>query len=432
MKRIGIVVLCVFCVFGTPVSAATDANDTKYIWSYGALSDTMKPMRNECETTKEQPFVAIGNWMRNNGAKFSLSELGEECLKAFKKYKIDRHLKACQYPYANQCQPNYGPCGERRYTNDSTCNIFISTFIKNNNIRATIVKDNKPGTYVEKVVLTSGRTAYKIVDVVLAPSYWEDNRVNDSANNDENHTKIYEITSNGIVDLGIHTWTNDMFFDVSASLSFKGNTRGAFINSYIYTDVDLTRDIYEMYDQRRGTLKATTFNTWDSRQGGAFDIKDKYASKYALAGQVNNEPNTNGVLFDGKIAHFDWLGHFLYGMNRQESIGPDWAANTAAHGLSLLGGQSVEPDNLGAAWDLGAQLVRNNVTKRDNTFKGIQTKKKEQAFAMAKSQMQEYHPNAKSIECSGNCNKIPNTDDVVICMDEQNNRIEFVFDDICD
>ncbi len=437
MKGIGIAILCTFCVFGTPSYAATDANDIKYTWSYGALADTMKPMRRECEETYIDPFTYIGNWMRNNGAKFSLNELSNECLTAFANYKIDRHLKACQHPYANQCQPNYGPCGERQYTNDSTCNIFISTFIKNNNVRANILKDNKPGTYVKEVALVSGKTVYKVVDVILASGYWKKNTetINNDINNSDANTKIYKITDNGIVDTGLHTWTNDMFFDVRASRGYSGDVTGAFVNSYIYPDVDLTADIYDMYDRNRGIMLSSVGNTWRSRQEGEFDVKYNYAPQYKVNGQKDNEQDSNGVLFNGKIAHFDWLGHFLFGMNRQEAVGPNKAANAAAHTLSFVSDlqeRKREPENMQNAWNLGSQLVKDNKSLRDNTFKGTQTKKKEQAFAMAKSQMQQYYPNSKNIKCSGNCNRIPNTDDVVICMDEKNNRIEFVFDDICD
>ena len=130
----------------------------------------------------------------------------------------------------------------------------------------------------------------------------------------------------------------------------------------------------------------------------------------------------------------DWLGHLLYGMNRQESIFPNVGADAAAHALSSLSSMSLapEPTTMQQAWDIGSELVKQNKASRDTTFKDTQTATPQEAFVLAAAQMTKIYPDATDVACSGNCNPIPGTDDIVNCTDAQGRRIEFVFDDICD
>lgn len=412
-----------------------DEKDIKYTWSYGALADTMKPMRNNCEITSKDEFIEMGNWFRMKNAYFSMNELIQQCVNQRHKFSdIDREYvdddgnkKKCEMPLP--C--NETTCSEENFTENIGCNIFLTQFIKNNNLRAKILNNKIPGTYVKKVPLESGRVVYQIVDVILADNYWQNNRINNSVNNDEANTKIYDITTGDIIDTGLHTWTNDMFFDVSAARSQRGDVRGAFINSYIQQDIDLTSDIYAMYDKRRGQLDSTLMNTYDSRQEGDFDVKYIYAEQYRIYPQTETESESNGVMFNGKVAHLDWLGHFLYGMNREESIGPDLLANAAAHGLSIIDGLTTEPLHMQNAWDMGSELVRKNKTKEITTFKNIQTHTPQEAYEKAAQEMKKIYIDAQNISCTGNCNPRPNTDDIVICTDSSNRRLEFVFDDIC-
>lgn len=433
--------LVFFCLLCPAVCIGADVN-TKLNWSYGALSDTMKSMRNNCELTHADEFLQMGNWFRNKGAYFSLNELATQCVSQEHSFHdIDRTTvvngvpKECQMPTTNCSETS---CGERAYTDNKGCNIFISTLIKNNNLRATIkTSDNpdNPGTYVKQVSLPSGRLAYQVFDVVLADGYWKNDKIDSNVNQHENNTKIYEVLDNGTVkELPWHTWTNDMFFDVSVSSSDRGDVRGAFVNSYIYPEEDLTQEIYALYDENRGSPVATLLNTANSRQEGPYDIKDKYKEKYKDAGQTDTEANTNAVMFGGKIAHLDWLGHLLYGMNRQESIFPNVGADAAAHALSSLSGMSLapEPTTMQQAWDIGSELVKQNKASRDTTFKDTQTATPQEAFVLAAAQMTKIYPDATDVACSGNCNPIPGTDDIVNCTDAQGRRIEFVFDDICD
>ena len=434
MKKI---ILIFITLYSTIAHADTnvDKKDIKYTWSYGALADTMKPMRNNCEKTTKDEFIEMGNWFRMKNAYFSMNELIQQCVNQKHKFSdIDREYvdddgikKKCEMPLP--C--NETTCSEANFTENIGCNIFLTQFIKNNKLRAKILNNKIPGTYVKQVTLESGRVVYQIVDVILADNYWQNNRINNSVNNDEANTKIYDITTGDIIDTGLHTWTNDMFFDVSAARSQRGDVRGAFINSYIQQDIDLTSDIYAMYDKRRGLKNNTTGNFLDSRQEGDFDVKYIYAEQYRIDPQTQTESESNGVMFNGKVAHLDWLGHFLYGMNREESTGPDSLANAAAHGLSIIEGLKTEPLHLQNAWNLGSELVRKNKTKVITTFKNIQTYRPQEAYEKAAQEMNKIYIDAQNISCTGNCNPRPNTNDIVICTDSSNRRLEFVFYAIC-
>ena len=430
--------LVFFCLLCPAVCIGADVN-TKLNWSYGALSDTMKSMRNNCELTHADEFLQMGNWFRNKGAYFSLNELVRQCeSQEHSFHNIDRTIvvkgkpKKCQMPTTNCSETS---CGERQYTNNKGCNIFISTLMKNNNQRAKIKTSNKPGTYVKRIKLSNGRLAYKVFDVILANGYWKNGKIDSNVNQNENNTKIYEVLENGTVrTLQWHTWTNDMFFDVRASsMSSDGNVGGAFVNSYIYPEEDLTKEIYALYDENRGMVYNTIVNTINSLPEGPYDIKNTYRRRYLVQGQTEVEANTNAVMFGGKIAHLDWLGHLLYGMNRQESIFPNVGANAAAQILSMADGfeLNVETGSVQQAWDIGSEVVVRNKKRRDTTFKDTQTRMPRQAFNMAAERMKTIYPDATDVSCSGLCNSVPGTDDIVNCMDAQGRRIEFVFDDIC-
>lgn len=425
-----------------PMAARADG-DTKYTWSYGALGETMKKMRSNCEVTSADEFIEMGNWFREKAATFSFNELKTQCETQKHKFKeIDRtykdkngNVKKCKMPLP--CDEN--KCSEIQYTNNLGCNIFITEFIKNNNIRAKILNNKTPGTYVRKVKLTNGETAYRIVDVILANGYWKNNRINQDINTNVANTKIYEITSTGnILDTGMHTWTNDMFFDASASTSSRGDVRGAFVNSYIRPEIDLTQNIYALYDTGRGIRGNSLGDAFSSTPEGPLDIKITYGEIYKVGDQRDTDTHANGVMFMDKIATLDFLGNLLFGMNNQEANAPNFVGRGFAQGVSILHGLfsdehefRVEPQHVKHAWAVGEQIVRDNKPKRIMTFAKIQTKTEQEAYQKAAQEMKKIYSDSQGISCTGNCNRRVGTDDVVICTDSSKRRLEFVFDDIC-
>lgn len=431
MKKL-FMILIVLC----PLIAHADDKDTKYTWSYGALADTMKAMRNNCEITSKDEFLEMGNWFRNKNATFSFNELRTQCESQKKPFQeINRNftdgngnIKKCEMPLP--C--NGTSCSEKPYTNNSGCNIFLTEFLKNNKVRANILKKKFPGTYVRKVKLTNGETAYKVVDVILAEDYWKNNTINQDINTDIDNTKIYDISTGDIVDTGMRTWTNDMFFDVETSKNDRGNVRGAFVNSYIRPSIDLTNEMYAHYDDGRGRIGNSIRDGLDSRPKKILDIKVEYGKKYKVGQQLDAETHANGVMFMDKIATLDFLGNMLFGMNNQETLLPNFVGRSFAQAVSLADGFHVESQNVKHAWNIGQKLVQDNVQKRIMTFAKVQTKTEQDAYQKASQEMKKLYPDAQYIVCTGNCNKIPGTDDVVVCTDSTQRRLEFVFDDICD
>ena len=417
---------------------AQDDFSKKYTWSYGALADTMKVMRKNCELTHSDEFLEMGNWFRNKAATFSMRELIEHCKnqkKAFseidRSYKKNGQPKECQMP--QPCDKK--GCSEKPYTNISGCNIFISTFLQYNNARAKVLNYAAPGTYVEKQVLNN-ETVYKIMDVILADGYWQKNKINQAINMAEENTKIYDISTGQIVDTGLRTMTNDMFFDVqTGGEMFSGDTgyvRGAYTNSYIRPSIDVTSDILALYDAGRGKIGNSITDAYNSRPNRTLDIKRPYGKKYKIGSQEATEAEANGVMFAGKIASLDFLGNMLFGMNNQEAVLPNFVGRGLAQGVSLADGFTVESQIVKNAWDIGQTFVLAIKASRIDKFKKTQTRTKQEAYQMAEQEMKNIYPDTKDIVCTGNCNPIPGTDDVVICTDSSGNRLEFVFDDICD
>ena len=426
--------LCIFIILFPLVSNA-DNKDVVYTWSYGALADTMKNMRSNCEPTSADEFLEMGNWFREKGATFSFNEIKVQCETQQHKFNdIDRTykdkngiVKKCEIPLP--CTDN--SCSEYQYTDNSGCNIFLTELVRNNNLRAKIIKNQKPGTYVTKVLLSNNDTVYKIVDVILAPNYWVDGQINTDANINEQNTKIYDISTGEIIDTGLYTWTNDMFFDVSTSNIPSGDVRGAFVNSYIRPNIDLTQEIYDLYDNNRGLVANSVQDAFNSMPHKPLDIKVIYGDKYKIEHQTNTESHANGVMFNNKIATFDFLGNMLFGMNNQEALLPNFVGRTFAQAVSIVDGMHVESYNVKHAWDVGEKLVQDNIKSRITTFQNVQTKNEQEAYNKATQEMKHIYSNAQNIKCYGNCNKIPGSDDIVICTDSNGLRLEFLFDDIC-
>ena len=349
------------------------ATAPSFVWSYGALAETMRDMRDHCEPTGEKQFIKIGNWMREKNATFSPAELVEKC-KEVGFQDIDRTLTTtsdkqvptCKLPTKN-CQPykikgkRVYKCGEGGFTANTGCDIFLATFMKNNNKRAEILQSRKPGTYVQK----TEDGVYRVVDVILADGYWTrgavknaaikfgvqmggaliryvfdaDGSINETVNTDENNTKIWEVTEDGeIKDTGYHTWTNDMFLGISAAKDPAGNVTGAFVNSFIFTNIDVTKDVYDnlmAIGTSVGDIPDYVYESTKlfSKGNSLYDPKIYFPKKYPelsesqmydveyesyTRSQRETEVHSNGVMFEGKIVMLDWLGNLMVGFNNSK------------------------------------------------------------------------------------------------------------------
>lgn len=434
--------------------------EQKYRWSYGALGDAINEMFHGCSTTTMSQFTEFSNWLTSKGGMASLKELADFCVKSefFQKNKIVRGKVSkgvtykCAVPEKN-C--SNGVCGEREYTStllekkNFECDIFLSTFIKKHNqIATTKTNAGVPGTYVVPTHITD---VYQVVDVILAPGYIQNGKINQAVNTDPNNTKIYVLSGGSAYNvLGLRTWTNDMFLNLN---SVDGN-RGVLNKSYICVgaDHDVTTDLYARFNSFRGTIsgKYTTQQGINLLPGGRLDTKESLAQYCKFKAQSDIDAHTNGVPFEGKIANLEWLGHYVYGMIRDEvKVLGDGAMNKIRDLLQLgTNGDSNESEKHQAAADLGAKnqyVVNSNIDRShnsdeyDNVKDGVCRLMRETLTKWGNLNGEE----RQSIECINNCNTGLGDQDVVMCFyrkyergvpvySRQVIRQEYVVDDLAD
>ena len=472
------------------------ADGGEFVWSYGALAETMREMRDNCEPTNGEPFVAIGNWMREKKAKFSAYDFFQVCKDAgmedidrtSTEPASDKVVPTCQLPNKN-CHPvgiNNGKqeynCGEvTGLSKNKGCEIFFATFKKYNNKRAEILQDRKPGTYVSKVKDKEG--VYQVVDVVLADGYWirdwkekakgkvaespminpfvtaarygmdAENSIDMAVNTAEENTKIWEITEDGTPrETEWHTWTNDMFLGVTAAKDAAGNVTGALSYSFIFPEMDVTREVYDnmlavgnqVSDIPEYVVQATRiFKDTKSLHDPKIYFPNKYPdlksqqyySEYEgkYRPQKEADVHSNGVLFEGKIAMLDWLGNMMVGLNlgklaqrpgKHENVpgGVQYAIKKAGHGAAH-GGQivvdakaaknladfDVNPEPLKAqqAWALGEEFFANNLqVLYDYQFKTVPTI--DEALTKARQLIEDTYGKDFQVLCDADCER-PNS-----------------------
>ena len=472
-------------------TARTALASKVYEWSFGALSKTMKDMRIDCEKTNGDEFIEIGNWARSKNGFFSVAELISKCqsiLQFEKLFRGERNSsgieKLCKYPDASSCIYNMNPripteCGEKPWTKPTQygtrnwgCDIFISTFIKNNNeIAAKGLRS--PGTYVQRVGDTTHGPTYQVIDVILSDDYYiKDSSgtpidVNFDANTANQNTIIYEVFESGLITnlIGtngemLHTWTNDMFLDVRASSNRMGDMAGVAVNSFIMPKQDISYRIYDIYNTNRGLWGASVTNAINSMPKNPYDIKTTLGPEFRVP--KFQSPNTsdqygNGLVFNGKVATIDWLGNLLYSMNSNETqygAPQRWFSRILADGVSSYttfkedGNLSREPVTVRQAFQIGNNIVADLKNQRDERFKDVSTAVESDAYAKAKRVMETSIANggygAHNVVCTGNCRPQirlgiiieVGADDIVSCTGyDVNNTFfvqDFVFNDICD
>ena len=305
-------------------------------------------------------------------------------------YKGENGEKRCELPTKTCKKDDRGimNCGERPFTTlekkgeyySDLCDIFLTTLIKKQNEYAHKLRYAiTPGTYVERKDLDDGTEAYKILDVILHKDYFSNGDINQDVNKDEDNTGVYLVDNDGdsIRSLNFKTWTNDMFFKVASEMHKPtGNANGVFAESFILPKADCTEDksctehIFELYYKHFGTNSTIKDICMDMPQntpglglikdcGGAKvgegDVKVEIGEENGFAPKIygleyitkfynsrdrnilNTRAHATGVKFNGKIAHLEWLGHCLFGMQAGHRIpAPDVAIKGAADFVQTL------------------------------------------------------------------------------------------------
>ncbi len=470
--------LLIFVFFLFPgLANAVDAN-TKFTWSARAFSEVMKDMRTQCETTDADMFLDIGNWALDNRFYLSYNDLKDKCLSVAKFHKVERGKqgKACQMPL-----PCYdeNTCSERSVINTGVtgCDIYIGSLQKIHNEYADIQKRGKPGTYV---VEGDDENVLRVVDVILPKDYLKsDGSINEVANKYSANCIIWKVQKMpdgrfSIIDTGLKTWTADMFFDVQNTESDSGGVRGVMAEP-IFLNRDVTDIMYDKFDNDMGRNYASVVRAIRLLPGNDYDVKNSSSfGQVAEPEGTSTTDNGHGAIFAGRVANYDWLGHFLYGMMREDDVPSDGIHDAFAQGLD----KAVESNKNRFAWDMGADLVKgwnNNVDR--TTFVNVQLSERKvalaksaydvngnpavgntmpEAFAIAKCKFMKEFPGASwdSVKCSGVCRRyltigrlnatvnlikgLVNSDefdDVVTCRGRSGDRYlrkQYVFNDICD
>ncbi len=279
--------------------------------------------------------------------------------------------------------------------------------------------------------------------------------------------------------LPIETATDDMFVNKS-----DVGMRGTFLNSYIFTNIDFSDKVYERYNYLRGIPVAygvgAALGGWSD---GANDVKNwsevqdikivagdnrVTQNKNWIKEQEKNDAHTNGFIFNGQIAHAEWIGHFLVGMTRSESGVSHLAANQAVYLEEDVKrknfAQAAEHAVIGAVAEIGDVISLGNIEEKLGVaesgdyaahnyndvaqaganmqkmlthFNKTQTKVPAEAESMAAQFLRTQNVCAaygNAVKCyARECNKAPATQDFVDCYCVSATHVKFVmeFDDMC-
>lgn len=394
---------------------ATDDLDQKYTWNLCAVGDTVNDIyRNYCVVQLPE-LLGISEFIKNNPVS-SVNEIKAVCMEWEK-------LRSDPYIYQGTRDDDGNCIGEKQ--SDKFCDFFIKKLRDNQNKIA--LNFAQPGTYVVAADGSEYR-AYRVVNVVL------ENGAN--VDRTDRSSPIYLINDDW-KDVSIlpnlTTWTPDMFINTTNINYF----RSVFNNSYIYPDIDISDWLYEEYNSwdRRIPVAYSASTVVAGWIGNRYDIKNRndVFGKYIIDGQSQIDAHTNGFMFNGKIAHLEWLGHYLIGMAQKESGLTEEASGTAIRWTQQItnrnkeGQGNAEPDHFMYANELGR-----NGQQILSHFSKVQTRSKEEAIAL----VLEYARGLglwTTLECPPDetrCRKMPGTQDYVNCyFDGVLYKMEF--DDIC-
>ena len=311
------------------------------------------------------------------------------------------------------------------------CQAYLGTALDVHN--KLVDKLQNPGTYVTLYngtgVLGDNRGVYSIVGVVPG-----------------NSNKIYEIKSGGEVEeLPLQTGTPDMFVNIDT----KNNVVGVHNRSVIYTQVDMTQAVSRMIMQNTGGQYL--LNSSGLASQGDLDIKDsigvrlyqtpeqqadtKYGKTYA---------HTNGVVFEGKVVNFEWLGHYIFGARKgSDKLAPGFvydvmadreqattSANTSGQGQTDSDFHKDVAEQARSRYS--GDSVVNLLPQYIDDFKNVQTSTEIDAYNMASDYVKSVLGDLNYVKCWGVCGFTGN--DVVTCQwsaNGNNGTTNFKFDDIC-
>ena len=388
----------------TKQSATKKSNSNEKLqWSYRALAEATKE---KTTLLNRSELEELGHWFLDVNAKFSFGELKNKC----------EQIKKC----------------EKKKDCKTACDTFAKTLREKNNVVKKEFKKPNPGTYVKETTVKDemdGKNIkiYKIFDVIMADGYMDGNNINHTINIADKNTGIYLINKQGkVTDTNLHTWTNDMFLNISSSKDVRGYVRGAHLNSYIKSDRDLTESILCL--DPKNYAKGIIAEAWEGIKkapglmpNGGYDIKNHYSRKYTegTTKQTDSDAHVNGMKFCGKIAHAEWLGHLIYSMNNKVD-----KENRVVTLLSkATNNNQLDSLQVREAWEIGQDISRYckediprvncdfvKNTQIETVVMGDVARSVPDAVIESGQKMKSMVPGCGEIDCRGRC-----VDNIVQC-----------------
>lgn len=437
------------------------------------ISDAYAGVKRYCAKTTSEELLPLNSYIIENNGNLSAQGL------------VDK----CQY-YLKQAQDS---CSADKLVIDKDiparvqCQAYIGTALDTHN--RLVDKLKYPGTYIQLYhgtgQLGNHRGVYSIVGVVPG-----------------NSNDVYEITASGQVNkLAFKTEDPRMFMNIDTN----NNIIGVHNHSVIYTQLDMTKAVSDMIHQKTipdgfeyqfllvpgvGSLVSAgvdgyTINSIGLASKGDLDIKDAIGARLYITPEQQTDKkygatyaHSNGVMFEGKIVNFEWLGHYIFGARKgldggltgglydymadreqaktsgqtkgQGQTDSDFHKNVAEQARRRYNGEQKNEADL-APYKNGSfdPFFFSKMTDEEKfayfradfiaepvetVYKDRQTRTETEAYRLAAEWVKETLGNASYVKCWGVCGS--SGDDIVTCSwrteTGEGSTTDFIFDDICD
>ncbi|MBQ4069761.1 MAG: hypothetical protein IJD52_00075 [Alphaproteobacteria bacterium] len=394
--------------------------------SLTAISDAYAGVRRYCAKTKSTELANLNDYIIQNNGALSTHDLVQNC-----QYFLHQQDDSCD---------SNNLIIDKSIPANVQCQAYIGTAIDAHN--KLVDKLTAPGTYVQPYngtgILGNNNGVYSIIGVVPG-----------------NSNDVYNISPTGqVTKLPFQTRTPDMFINIDTN----DNLVGVHNRSVIYSAVDMTKAVSDMIEQSTGGNLLYTLNSSGLSSQGDTDIKDSIGVElYQTPEQKADSTygaswaHTNGVLFEGRIVNFEWLGHYIFGARK----GTDakaivglydlMADNEQATTSGLVGGQAQKDSVIHKGVAEQARIIYSNEQNTGNlrqnfiesayvnVFANMQTNTEPDAYRQAAEYVKSILGNVSYVKCWGVCDSVG--DDTVTCTwgtnAGENGITHFTFDDIC-
>jgi len=331
-KSLFLLLISVFFMGYPCVNFADEVTDveTPIVWDLHALTETMRDLLFQHCKVKQYNLEILSDFILSN-PKRSIAEIAEACsnprdqsrLLSSALFYYDKNVKNVECPAPGEKKDHYQQVsgtfsvdinGEIKEINKPSCQYYVEYLKKKQNEfndykqKYSNYDFSKPGLYVERI---ENNKLYRVVNYVKAK---EDSNTNENS--------VYVVGGNTV--LSYPLYSSDMFTNITTG----GHTFGIYNHSYIYSNMDVTREIFKMAEQKYGPVQHL-INSSQLFLEQNLDVKNVYCKEKKLqrSDQRLIDCHTNGVIFRGKIVTLEWLGHYLFGYRKAITSGKEHAVS---------------------------------------------------------------------------------------------------------